>query len=84
MAGRPGAWFDRRRTGGMCRPVSGASMNPARSIGPALVGSKYRALWVYIFGPVAGAAAGAWAYNLVRRTDRTLGEIKSAIIRPAN
>ncbi|XP_039804173.1 aquaporin NIP1-4-like [Panicum virgatum] len=65
-------------------PVSGASMNPARSIGPALVGSKYRALWVYIFGPVAGAAAGAWAYNLVRRTDRTLGEIKSAIIRPAN
>ncbi|XP_025813543.1 aquaporin NIP1-4-like, partial [Panicum hallii] len=60
-------------------PVSGASMNPARSIGPALVGSKYKALWVYIFGPFAGAAAGAWAYNLVRRTDRTLGEItKSA------
>ncbi|RLM56366.1 aquaporin NIP1-4-like [Panicum miliaceum] len=66
-------------------PVSGASMNPARSIGPALVGSKYKALWVYIFGPFAGAAAGAWAYNLVRRTDRTLGEItKSATSRPAN
>uniref|UniRef100_A0A0D9WR46 Aquaporin n=1 Tax=Leersia perrieri TaxID=77586 RepID=A0A0D9WR46_9ORYZ len=48
--------------------VSGASMNPARSIGPALLGSKYTALWVYILGPFAGAAAGAWAYNLVRLT----------------
>ncbi|WVZ79837.1 hypothetical protein U9M48_027369 [Paspalum notatum var. saurae] len=56
-------------------PVSGASMNPARSIGPALVGSKYKALWVYIFGPFAGAAAGAWAYNLIRHTDKTIGEI---------
>ncbi|CAN6194875.1 unnamed protein product [Urochloa humidicola] len=56
-------------------PVSGASMNPARSIGPALVESKYKALWVYIFGPFAGAAAGAWAYNLIRYTDKTLGEI---------
>ncbi|XP_066372791.1 aquaporin NIP1-4-like [Miscanthus floridulus] len=60
-------------------PVSGASMNPARSIGPALVGNKYRSLWVYIFGPFAGAAAGAWAYNLIRRTDKTLAEVtKSA------
>ncbi|KAL6876390.1 hypothetical protein ACP4OV_012962 [Aristida adscensionis] len=62
-------------------PVSGASMNPARSIGPALVGSKYRSLWVYIFGPFAGAAAGAWAYGLIRRTDKTLGEITKSINR---
>uniref|UniRef100_A0A804R1F3 Aquaporin NIP1-1 n=2 Tax=Zea mays TaxID=4577 RepID=A0A804R1F3_MAIZE len=60
-------------------PVSGASMNPARSIGPALVSNKFRALWVYIFGPFAGAAAGAWAYNLIRHTDKTLAEVtKSA------
>jgi len=60
-------------------PVSGASMNPARSIGPALVGNKYTSLWVYIFGPFAGAAAGARAYNLIRRTDKTLAEVtKSA------
>uniref|UniRef100_A0A0E0PZ21 Uncharacterized protein n=1 Tax=Oryza rufipogon TaxID=4529 RepID=A0A0E0PZ21_ORYRU len=57
-------------------PVSGASMNPARSIGPALVGSKYTALWVYILGPFAGAAAGAWAYSLIRLTsDRPLHEV---------
>ncbi|KAK3130622.1 hypothetical protein QOZ80_6BG0495820 [Eleusine coracana subsp. coracana] len=60
-------------------PVSGASMNPARSIGPALVGSKYRSLWVYIFGPFAGAAAGARAYDLLRHTDKSLGDITKMI-----
>ncbi|CAL5038956.1 unnamed protein product [Urochloa decumbens] len=65
-------------------PVSGASMNPARSIGPALVENKYRALWVYIFGPFAGAAAGAWAYNLIRHTDKTLGEITKSTSRRTN
>ncbi|TVU07834.1 hypothetical protein EJB05_41204, partial [Eragrostis curvula] len=60
-------------------PVSGASMNPARSIGPALVGNKYRSLWVYIFGPFAGAAAGAWAYNLIRPTDKSLSDITKKI-----
>ncbi|CAN6201363.1 unnamed protein product [Urochloa humidicola] len=65
-------------------PVSGASMNPARSIGPALVESKYRALWVYIFGPFAGAAAGAWAYSLIRHTDKTFGEITKSTSRRTN
>jgi len=50
------------------RPVSGASMNPARSVGPALVSGQYRSIWVYLVGPVAGAVAGAWAYNLIRFT----------------
>ncbi|XP_062232786.1 aquaporin NIP1-4-like [Phragmites australis] len=62
-------------------PVSSASMNPARSIGPALVGSKYKSLWVYIFGPFAGAAAAAWAYGLIRPTDKTLGELTKSICR---
>jgi len=45
-------------------PVSGASMNPARSLGPALVSGDLGCIWIYIAGPVAGAllAVGlAWA-----------------------
>ncbi|CAN6243687.1 unnamed protein product [Urochloa humidicola] len=56
-------------------PVSGASMNPARSVGPALVSGQYRSIWVYIVGPVVGAVAGAWAYNLIRFTNKPLREI---------
>ncbi len=45
-------------------PVSGASMNPARSLGPALAGGGLAGIWIYIGGPLAGALAAvsmAWA-----------------------
>jgi glycerol uptake facilitator-like aquaporin len=47
-------------------PVTGASMNPARSLAPALVAGEWHDFWVYVIGPIAGAALGALAYQLVR------------------
>jgi MIP family channel proteins len=48
-------------------PVSGASMNPARSLGPAVVSGDLHALWIYLLAPLLGAAAGGFAYQFVRR-----------------
>ena len=36
-------------------PISGASMNPARSIGPALAAFHFNSLWLYVVAPVSGA-----------------------------
>jgi aquaporin NIP len=47
-------------------PISGASMNPARSLGPALVSGDLHALWIYLTAPLLGAAIGAVAYQFVR------------------
>jgi MIP family channel proteins len=47
-------------------PISGASMNPARSIGPALVSGNPHALWLYIVAPICGASLAALAYQFVR------------------
>ena len=47
-------------------PISGASMNPARSAGPALVSGNLHALWLYIVAPLCGATLAALAYQFVR------------------
>ncbi|XP_062150187.1 probable aquaporin NIP-type [Alnus glutinosa] len=56
-------------------PISGGSMNPARSIGPALLLRMYKGLWVYIAGPLAGTILGGFAYNMIRLTDKPLREL---------
>lgn len=60
-----------------CRPISGASMNPARSIGPAVAANDFRAIWVYIVGPTVGCVIGALGYNLIRGSQPTLMELEA-------
>jgi hypothetical protein len=52
-------------------PHTGASMNPARTLGPDAVASAFTAIWCYLAGPVAGAAVAAGALTVVTRR-RTL------------
>lgn len=47
-------------------PISGASMNSARSLGPALISGQFHALWVYLLAPPLGAVLGAAAYQHIR------------------
>jgi aquaporin Z len=52
-------------------PITGASMNPARSLGPALVSGGLHALWIYLLAPLVGAALGGFAHQFVRREEVT-------------
>ncbi len=47
-------------------PISGASMNPARSLGPAIFAGDLSYMWLYTLGPIAGAMLGAACYHGVR------------------
>ncbi len=49
--------------------LSGASVNPARSIGSALIGGDLSALWIYLVAPIGGAIAGWAVYWLVIREE---------------
>jgi aquaporin NIP len=47
-------------------PLTGASLNSARSLGPALASGQWQDFWVYLVAPLLGAPAGAFTYELVR------------------
>ena len=50
-------------------PICGASMNPARSLGPALVSGQMASLWIYVVGPAVGALVAVPAALLFRNTE---------------
>ncbi|MGH3081593.1 MAG: MIP family channel protein [Gaiellaceae bacterium] len=60
-------------------PISGASMNPARSIAPALVSGNLHALWLYILAPILGASLGALTYQLIRDEPTKPAEVTSPL-----
>jgi len=47
-------------------PITGASMNPARSLAPALVAGDWADLWLYLAGPIGGALVGVGIYEALR------------------
>lgn len=49
-------------------PICGASMNPARSLGPALVSGQLGSLWIYLIAPVLGGALGVVGCRCVRES----------------
>lgn len=51
-------------------PLSGASMNPARSLGPALASFTWTAQWVYLTAPFLGAVVGALVYRWMREAGK--------------
>jgi aquaporin Z len=52
-------------------PICGASMNPARSLAPALVSGNMEHLWVYVTAPVLGAAFAILVYKILHATRET-------------
>jgi MIP family channel proteins len=53
-------------------PISGASMNPARSFAPALLSGTWTGQWVYLLAPMLGAVLGAYVYRWLRDTNNHL------------
>ena len=70
-------------------PITGAALNPARQIGPDLLGAAIGAkshldqLWVYIAGPIAGGLVGAFLYEFIGHV-RTATVPGAAVREPAH
>lgn len=51
-------------------PITGASMNPARSLGPALISGTWQQLWIYLTAPFLGAACAAFTWKWLREESK--------------
>lgn len=47
-------------------PISGASMNPARSLAPAVVSGNFDTLWIYILAPISGASIATLVWKFIK------------------
>ena len=57
-------------------PISGASMNPARSLGPAVASSNFTAFWIYIIGPVVGSLLAVPTWRFIGPSSESTEAIK--------
>jgi aquaporin Z len=62
-------------------PISGASVNPARSFGPALIGTEFGDIWIYLIFPPLGAVVGWIAHKIVVQGDTNLRDDLDAVRR---
>lgn len=63
-------------------PFSGASVNPARSFGPAVVGGTFSGLWVYLLFPLVGAVVAWGLWQLFRPEAEEEGAVEAAEPQP--
>ena len=65
-------------------PLTGASVNPARSFAPALVGTDFTDFWIYLVGPALGAVLGWVLYKVIAEGDTDfsddVSEIKDSVV----
>lgn len=52
-------------------PISGGSINPARSLAPAVVSGNFDGLWIYLIAPFIGGVVGALAYTAIRGSEES-------------
>ncbi|KAJ4951932.1 hypothetical protein NE237_028764 [Protea cynaroides] len=58
---------------------TGASMNPVRTLGPAIAANNYKAIWVYLTAPILGALSGAGVYSVVKLPEENDADKPSAV-----
>ncbi|RZC01025.1 aquaporin NIP6-1-like [Glycine soja] len=54
----------------MAGAATGSSMNPARTLGPAIAAHNYKGIWIYLTAPILGSLCGAGAYTVLKLPDR--------------
>jgi MIP family channel proteins len=62
-------------------PLTGGSMNPARTLGPAVVSGTWSMVWIYLAAPVVGSIAAMFGYELVRTVDYE--DVRTPRVRPS-